>query len=85
VELFAGIGGFRVGLDALGGRCVFASELQERARAIYRLNFEDRLRGSGREAEATAVLAGDIREVPAAQVPAHDLLVGGFPCQVRLW
>lgn len=51
VELFAGIGGFRVGLEALGGSCVFASELHPTAQAVYRENFRDE----------AALLAGDIR------------------------
>ena len=68
-ELFAGIGGFRVALEALGGACVFASELDPHAAATYALNF-----GALPE-------AGDITEVEAADLPPHDLLVGGFPCQ----
>jgi DNA (cytosine-5)-methyltransferase 1 len=67
-ELFAGIGGFRLALDALGGRCVFASEVDPNAVATYRANFGH-------------APAGDITEVPSEAVPAHDLLVGGFPCQ----
>ena len=68
-ELFAGIGGFRVGLEALGGHCVFASELDPHAAATYEANF-----GAPPD-------AGDITEVPSDAFPAHDLLVGGFPCQ----
>lgn len=68
-ELFAGIGGFRVALEALGGACVFASEMDPHAAATYALNF-----GALPE-------AGDITEVEAADLPPHDLLVGGFPCQ----
>jgi hypothetical protein len=68
VELFAGIGGFRVALDELGGRCVLASELEPHAAATYEANFGE-------------APAGDITEIPSESVPAHDLLVGGFPCQ----
>lgn len=72
VELFAGIGGFRVALEALGGSCVFASELHPTAQAVYRENFPD---------EAASTLVGDIRVVPADDIPDHDLLTAGFPCQ----
>lgn len=68
-ELFAGIGGFRVGLEAVGGECVFASEMDPHAAATYSLNF------------GAAPCAGDITEIEAAVVPEHDVLVGGFPCQ----
>lgn len=76
-ELFAGIGGFGVALQALGGQCVFCSELDEDCRALYTTNFP-----------ATAAanhLYGDIYQVTDHQLPAADacldLLVGGFPCQ----
>ncbi len=68
VDLFAGIGGFRLGLEALGGKCVFASEIDEWARKTYCANFHD-------------VPRGDLRQVEASSVPPHDILVGGFPCQ----
>ena len=67
-ELFTGIGGFRVALDALGGECVFASELEREVRDVYAANH-----GS--------VPRGDITEIPAADLPSHDLLTAGFPCQ----
>ncbi|KAG7347876.1 DNA-cytosine methyltransferase [Nitzschia inconspicua] len=68
-ELFAGMGGFRVALDRLGGRCVFASETDRFCRQMYSKNF-----GGDRP-------AGDITQISSDQVPDHDLLVGGFPCQ----
>ena len=68
VELFAGIGGFRLALDALGGRCCLASEIDAAAAATYALNFG-------------GPVAGDITEVPDSEIPSHDLLTGGFPCQ----
>eukprot|EP00746_Dinoflagellata_sp_MGD_P028800 gnl/MRDRNA2_/MRDRNA2_16806_c0_seq1.p1 gnl/MRDRNA2_/MRDRNA2_16806_c0~~gnl/MRDRNA2_/MRDRNA2_16806_c0_seq1.p1 ORF type:complete len:413 (-),score=23.99 gnl/MRDRNA2_/MRDRNA2_16806_c0_seq1:315-1553(-) len=71
-ELFAGIGGFRVGLQALGGRCVFASEISEACCDAYRRNFPQ---------GTDPVLRGDICFVDAADIPDHDMLVGGFPCQ----
>ncbi len=69
VELFAGIGGFRLALEALGGRCVFACEYCRFASATYLNNWPG------------ARVAGDIRRVAAAQVPPHDVLAAGFPCQ----
>ena len=67
-ELFAGIGGFRLALDALGGRCAFASEICPCAAATYERNFGERP-------------SGDITEVEDAALPAHELLTAGFPCQ----
>ena len=69
-ELFAGIGGFRLGLEALGGRCVFASEICPWAAATYESNFG-----------VPPAFAADITEATESDLPAHDLLVGGFPCQ----
>ena len=72
VDLFAGIGGLRRGFDAEGGRCVFTSEWDKHARETYLANFED---------APDHVMAGDIREVDEADVPEHELLLAGFPCQ----
>ena len=68
VDLFAGLGGFHLALEALGHECVFASEIDEGLRALYSLNF-------GMPA------AGDIRTVTVNDIPAHDVLCAGFPCQ----
>ena len=70
-ELFSGIGGFCRGLEALGGECVFASEIFEPSKAVYRANL------NGKD----DVVAGDIWNVASEDIPEHDLLVGGFPCQ----
>jgi DNA (cytosine-5)-methyltransferase 1 len=75
-DLFAGIGGTRLGFEHSGGRCVFTSEYDRFCVQTYRANFRP-------EHE----VAGDIRAVTrtdetiAAQVPDHDVLVAGFPCQ----
>jgi DNA (cytosine-5)-methyltransferase 1 len=69
VELFAGIGGFRSALDALGMECVFASEIDKYAITSYKTLY------GGEE------LHGDIIKVDEKDIPDHDLLVGGFPCQ----
>lgn len=69
-ELFAGIGGFGVALEALGGQCVFMSELEDHIRALYCHNLH-----------ATKV-HGDIYKVKDSEFPEElDLVVGGFPCQ----
>lgn len=68
VDCFAGLGGFHVALNRLGHECVFACELDEELRRVYQRNF------------GTSP-AGDIRQVDAATVPAHEVLCAGFPCQ----
>lgn len=70
VELFAGIGGFRSALDQLGGICTFASEIDKFATISYRAMYD-----------GAPELCGDITKIDAKDVPEHDLLVGGFPCQ----
>ena len=73
----AGIGGFRLGLEPLGGRCVFVSELDEAAQETYALNFPlSPDNGSGR-GEWQEVRAGDITGVYGHEVPYCDLLTGG--------
>lgn len=68
VDLFSGIGGFRLALQNLGGRCVFSSEIDKFARKTYAVNFGE-------------FPAGDITKISASSVPDHDLLAAGFPCQ----
>ncbi|HST28689.1 MAG TPA: DNA (cytosine-5-)-methyltransferase, partial [Rudaea sp.] len=71
-DLFAGIGGIRSGFEAQGGRCVFTSEWNTYARKTYSVNFP----------ETTGhVFAGDITQVDADDIPDHDVLLAGFPCQ----
>lgn len=71
IDLFAGIGGFHGALSALGGECVFASEIDRDAARIYLRNW-----GLMPEGDITK-LANDT----TMEVPPHDVLVGGFPCQ----
>lgn len=71
VDLFAGIGGFHGALSSLGGKGVLAAEIDPRAAAVYRLNWEVEPVGDVRE------LAAD----PASSVPSHSVLSAGFPCQ----
>lgn len=68
IELFAGIGAFRLGLERTGHTCVWANEWLERPRKIYGRNFGEQPDGR------------DIRDVSAGDLPNADLLVGGFPC-----
>jgi DNA (cytosine-5)-methyltransferase 1 len=68
IELFAGIGAFRLGLENTGHECVWANEWLERPRKIYARNFGEQPDGR------------DIRDVSAGDLPDADLLVGGFPC-----
>lgn len=70
IDLFAGIGGTRLGFEAIGGKCTFTSEWDKFARETYRANFPP-----------THSIAGDIREVAESDVPDHDVLIAGFPCQ----
>ena len=72
IDLFAGIGGLRHGLGQLGGQCVFTAEWDKHAHSTYSANYDD---GDGH------VFAGDIREVDETNIPTHDLLLAGFPCQ----
>jgi DNA (cytosine-5)-methyltransferase 1 len=71
IDLFAGIGGMRLGFEAAGGKCVFTSEWDDYSRTSYATNFpHDR-----------HPIAGDITQVDVADVPDHDVLLAGFPCQ----
>lgn len=71
IDLFAGIGGLRLGFESIGGRCVFTSEWDKYSQKTYRSNFPD----DDHEINA------DIRQVDAADIPPHDVLLAGFPCQ----
>ncbi len=68
IDLFAGIGGTRLAFQNAGGRCVFSSEWDEHAHLTYLTNFGERP-------------AGDITKIHSSDVPGHDVLVAGFPCQ----
>jgi DNA (cytosine-5)-methyltransferase 1 len=72
IDLFAGIGGMRLAFEQQSGRCVFTSEWDAYARKTYAANFHD-----GPE----HVFAGDITSVHEKDVPDHDVLLAGFPCQ----
>lgn len=74
IDLFAGIGGCRLGFERAGGECVFTSEWDRFARKTYETNYPS-------DEGSEHIFAGDITQVDAASVPDHDVLVGGFPCQ----
>jgi DNA (cytosine-5)-methyltransferase 1 len=82
IDLFAGIGGFHMAMHRLGGNCVFASEWDKDARKTYIENFRKvvpKLFDS--DGNAKEVFAGDITKIPAEDIPEHDVLCAGFPCQ----
>lgn len=70
IDLFAGIGGIRLGFESIGGKCIFTSEWNEWSKKTYLSNFGD----SGR-------FVGDIVPVAAHDLPNHEVLLAGFPCQ----
>lgn len=68
IDLFAGLGGFRLALESLGSECVFSSEWDLNAQDVYETNFGERP-------------YGDITKIHESSVPDHDILCAGFPCQ----
>jgi len=68
IDLFAGIGGMRIPFEEIGGDCVFSSEIDKHAQQTYKDNFNE-------------LPFGDIKEIEAKDIPNHDLLLAGFPCQ----
>jgi len=68
IDLFAGIGGIRMAFESVGGRCVCSSEWNPAAQDTYEANFGERP-------------LGDITQIPPSEIPDHDILLAGFPCQ----
>ena len=68
IDLFAGIGGFRIALNTFNAECVFSSEIDKNAQKVYFENFKE-------------LPVGDITKVNEKDIPKHDILCGGFPCQ----
>jgi DNA (cytosine-5)-methyltransferase 1 len=70
IDLFAGIGGMRKAFEELGGKCVYTSEWDKYSRQTYMANFD-----------CDHEIGGDITKIDAKDIPSHDILVAGFPCQ----
>lgn len=68
IDLFSGLGGFRIAMESLGGKCVLSSEIDKHAVETYFSNFNE-------------MPIGDITKVNVAEIPDHDVLCAGFPCQ----
>lgn len=68
IDLFAGIGGFRLALESFGAKCVYSNEWDKFAQETYQMNFGD-------------TPEGDITQVDETRIPDHDILCAGFPCQ----
>lgn len=68
IDLFAGIGGTRLAFEQVGGQCVFTSEWDKHSQKTYAANFGD-------------MPDGDIRAINEKNIPDHDILLAGFPCQ----
>jgi DNA (cytosine-5)-methyltransferase 1 len=68
IDLFAGIGGIRIAFEAIGGECVFSSEWDKYSQVTYEANFGEKPHG-------------DITQIETSEIPKHDVLLGGFPCQ----
>ncbi len=70
IDLFAGIGGLRKGFEEIGGKCIYTSEWDKYSQMTYRANNSD----------DKHEISGDITKESIADIPAHDLLLAGFPC-----
>lgn len=68
IDLFAGIGGFKLALESCGAKCIYSNEWDKNAKEIYKLNFGD-------------TPEGDITKINEKTIPNHDILCAGFPCQ----
>ena len=68
IDLFAGLGGFRLALESLGADCVYSNEWNKQVQAVYNDNFGE-------------MPEGDITKVDEKAIPEHDILCAGFPCQ----
>lgn len=68
IDLFAGIGGMRLAFERTGCRCVFSCEWDQHAQKTYAANFGE-------------IPAGDITKISSSEIPTHEILLAGFPCQ----
>ena len=86
IDLFAGIGGVRIGFDKLGAECVFTSEIDKYAQKTYQHNFNNidvarSFLGPNYSPSDKHEVVGDITKIHASKIPDHDILLAGFPCQ----
>jgi DNA (cytosine-5)-methyltransferase 1 len=77
IDLFAGIGGFRIPLQSLNGKCVFSSEIDNSAKKTYESNFGEIPFGDIREFTGNSISDNRLKQI----IPNHNILTGGFPCQ----
>ena len=77
IDLFAGIGGFHLAMESVGGECVFASEIDKFARQTYQTNFERK----SPELFSSGMFNEDINKIAPKDIPDFDCLCAGFPCQ----
>lgn len=68
IDLFCGIGGFHIALSSFGAKCVFASDIDNQAKKVYEKNFKTKV-------------YGDITKITPQDIPPHDIICAGFPCQ----
>ena len=68
IDLFAGIGGFRLGMEKAGFKCIFSVEIDKHCQEVYKNNFD-------------CEPAKDLMKIPLSHIPEHDILTAGFPCQ----
>ena len=82
IDLFAGIGGFHIAMHNIGGKCVFASEWDKDCRKTYTSNFSKISENLfDTEGNPNENFVGDITKISPYEIPNHDILCGGFPCQ----
>jgi len=81
IDLFAGIGGFHVAFHNVGAECVFASEIDSSARKTYKQNLQKISPELFKEDNKVNLFNDDIRGIDPAEIPDHDILCAGFPCQ----
>jgi DNA (cytosine-5)-methyltransferase 1 len=81
IDLFAGIGGFHIAFHNAGAECVFSSEIDSSARKTYKHNLEKITPNLFNESNNINLFNDDIRSIDPCDVPDHDILCAGFPCQ----
>ena len=81
IDLFAGIGGFHIAMHNLGGDCVFASEWDSNCVKTYTENFKEIAPNIFNNGKPNKYFIGDITKFDPNDIPDHDVLCGGFPCQ----